>query len=1022
MDARKIQQTFRDPPNSARPAPFWFWNDRLDSARLIEQFDSLCAAGMGGAVLHARSGLDADEYLDERWFKAIGDVVDHAAATGRAAWLYDELGWPSGTAGGRVPRDHPEFRAVQMQFHDLVAGPDIGSPINASRVVAAFVVTKSDRNHGYQRRNDGGTSLLPDCIEYESLVLPASLEDLEGKRVLVFTREEHTGGLNYLDRQATHAFIESTHEEYYRRFGDHFGKSVRHIFMDEAGIGHPAGLLTWDDTFAERFQQRRGYDLLPHLPALLFDTPGHEAIRFDYWSLVAELFRENWAMPLHEWCEQHRVAYTGHYVFEATLKEATKQLGSAMPLYEYQGMVGIDILGNDFYTRRFEQEAYAYYVVTIKQAASVAHQLGKGGLMSESYGVGGHAMGPEAMHGATNFQLALGVTFIAHHAAFYSMRAQRKVDCPPAIGWQEPYWPYINKHFDAIARLGWLLEQGEHQCDVLLLHPASSMQATYRHPRVRAEYKAENYLLDADLPFEVVDKHFTLLSSALLDAQIDHDYGDEELMATHAAVENYRMRVGQCTYSAIVVPSLVNLRSSTLDLLKNYVSQGGLIIRAGSAPHLLDGHPSDEVRAFFHDKALDCSDGAEACDFRATITVLSSRGLRTVDIQDSAGNDAPNFKVQRRRWNDHEIVFITNIARDASSITASWHSDTQGTLEEWDANTGEAQPISATVSDDRISLSLDFAPGQERLFVIHPDATPAKALAKPLESQRISPEWRGTRMNPNILPLDTCHLHQAGAPDKLLSVSDARGYLPDSEEIFFNATFPFQVTEEVTSGLEASLGIELPDNAHVTLNGAPLNLEHTTWILDPAIRCVQLPRLSAGENEITIEGTVSEPTEFEQLWIAGDFHLASADGAHFDITPATQNLPPGAWPGLGLPFYAGTIAYETFVNLERHQFQRAVLELSSLDGSAQIRVNGVVVDHILWQPHACDITEALEEGENHIEIEVANTLRNLLGPHYDPDEEIHTGIPGHTYFAPAGTPKRFKEYGLLEAPELVLYE
>ena len=83
-----------------------------------------------------------------------------------------------------------------------------------------------------------------------------------------------------------------------------------------------------------------------------------------------------------------------------------------MPLYEYQGLPGIDILGNDFYSERFELEAYSKYVVNIKQAASVVHQLGKDGLMSESHGVGGRAMGPEAMHTVDNFQMALGVTKI----------------------------------------------------------------------------------------------------------------------------------------------------------------------------------------------------------------------------------------------------------------------------------------------------------------------------------------------------------------------------------------------------------------------------------------------------------------------------------------------------------------------------------------------------------------------------------------------------------------------------------
>ena len=174
-----------------------------------------------------------------------------------------------------------------------------------------------------------------------------------------FAKSGSTARLNYFDPDATAAFLRSTHEEYHKRFGAHFGKTIRHSFMDEAGMFSYAGSLPWDARFDDWFREERGYSLVPHLPALFFEVPGHEAVRYDYWSLMAERFRNGFGVPMHEWCEAHDIAYTGHYVFEATLKEATRELGCTMPLYEYQGMPGIDILGNDFYSRRFEQEAYS---------------------------------------------------------------------------------------------------------------------------------------------------------------------------------------------------------------------------------------------------------------------------------------------------------------------------------------------------------------------------------------------------------------------------------------------------------------------------------------------------------------------------------------------------------------------------------------------------------------------------------------------------------------------------------------
>jgi hypothetical protein len=49
---------------------------------------------------------------------------------------------------------------------------------------------------------------------------------------------------------------------------------------------------------------------------------------------------------------------------------------------------------------------------------------------------------------------------------------------------------------------------------------------------------------------------------------------------------------------------------------------------------------------------------------------------------------------------------------------------------------------------------------------------------------------------------------------------------------------------------------------------------------------------------------------------------------------------------------------------------------------AHVRVNGQQAGTVAWQPHHVDVTEALKEGENVIEIELVGTLRNLLGPHH----------------------------------------
>lgn len=49
---------------------------------------------------------------------------------------------------------------------------------------------------------------------------------------------------------------------------------------------------------------------------------------------------------------------------------------------------------------------------------------------------------------------------------------------------------------------------------------------------------------------------------------------------------------------------------------------------------------------------------------------------------------------------------------------------------------------------------------------------------------------------------------------------------------------------------------------------------------------------------------------------------------------------------------------------------------------ATIRINGKLAGELYWHPFELDIAGFLKPGENTIEIELKNGLRNLLGPHH----------------------------------------
>ena len=81
--------------------PFWSWNDRLEESELRAQIRRMKELGMGGFFMHARGGLET-EYLSEEWFSCVRACIDEAKKLGMEAWAYDENGWPSGFAGGKL--------------------------------------------------------------------------------------------------------------------------------------------------------------------------------------------------------------------------------------------------------------------------------------------------------------------------------------------------------------------------------------------------------------------------------------------------------------------------------------------------------------------------------------------------------------------------------------------------------------------------------------------------------------------------------------------------------------------------------------------------------------------------------------------------------------------------------------------------------------------------------------------------------------------------------------------------------
>ncbi|MHB1318741.1 MAG: glycosyl hydrolase, partial [Anaerolineae bacterium] len=101
----------------------------------------------------------------------------------------------------------------------------------------------------------------------------------------------------------------------------------------------------------------------------------------------------------------------------------------------------------------------------------------------------------------------------------------------------------------------------------------------------------------------------------------------------------------------------------------------------------------------------------------------------------------------------------------------------------------------------------------------------------------------------------------------------------------------------------------------------------------------------------------------------------------------------GDWTSQGYPHYAGGMIYHGGYRYEPAAGKRVRLYLGEYEAvHVTVSVNGVLAGHIPWiSANGLDITDALQEGKNAIDIQVVTSPRNMLGPlHLAPGREAWT--------------------------------
>lgn len=1011
-DAASVRAVFADPPRQYSTAPLWVWNDMLTEQQIRLTLRDLAGQKVRQAFVHPRPGL-MTPYLSDDWFRLWGVALDEAKRLDMNIWIYDENSYPSGFAGGWVPRRMPESRGQGLRFQT------VGRLGPLSDAVLGVYVKQGDRYRDVTAEVRAGKG--PKAESY----LVARVEQAPDS--------DWTAGGPYVDLLhpgVTPEFIEVTMEAYRKHFGDQFGKRLPGWFTDEPHLS-PMGLPHWSNHLPRAFRERWGYNLVPKLPCLQAEVGDWKRVRHNYFQLLLEEFIDRWAKPCHDYCEQHQLEFTGHY-WEHGWPSAGHG-GDNMAMYAWHQRPAIDTLMN-----QYDEGVNAQFgnARSVKELSSVANQLGRRRTLCETYGAGGWDLRFEDMKRIGEWLLVLGVNTIDEHLSYITIRGTRKRDHPQSFSYHEPWWSDYHVMAQSLTRLSAATSHGQQINRILVIEPTTSAWMYQPDPSSGPALKR-------------LGSEFQSLVNALERAQVEYDLGCEDIIARHGAVNANvsgdpssstpaRLIVGQRDYHTVVLPPHTeNLNHATMRLLEKYVAAGGRLLCCGGPPERVDGKLSPRGKQLAKQPSWQA---AEAARLPERLLKLSRDGFA---IQRSAGDRGILFH-QRRQLRDGQLLLLVNtsIEHSSSGVVRC----RACAVEQWFPRTGRAAPYPLTAAPPGSQLAFNLPPCGSLLLLLSDQALPEPQDAAsgqpeqaPGGSNRTANDHpiepagplRIDRVGPNVLPLDFLDVTVAQETKSNIYCYNAARFVFQkhgldknpwdhavqfSDEFIrrkfpansgFRATYRFRIEQKVPDDLQ--IVIERPDLYSIRCNGQAVEPKPGAWWLDRAFGRIDLADVAqVGPNQVTL---VAQPMtmfhEIEPVYLLGDFSLRPLDRGWAVVPSEPVRL--GPWNEQGMPFYAEGVSYGQSFQVDRPRGQYVVCCPSWYGSVAEVRVNGKLAGHLVSRPWEVDVSDAIKAGKNRIELRVIGTLKNTLGPHHG-HPALGRAWPGAFRVAPAQGPPSGSQY------------
>ncbi len=836
------------------------------------------------------------EYMGEEWFDNVAAATEEGEKRGMHSWAYDENGWPSGFGGGKVNGLGLEYQQKYLQIKDAEAGDEEKS----------------------------NTILIRD-----------------GKCYFYLVNEFYVDVIN---KKVIAEFIKQIYEPYYEKCG----ASIDGFFTDEPQISRFNG-FPWSFILEEEFVKKYGYSIVDNIDALFLDKDNSRQVRIDYWQLVTDLFSEAYFKQIYDWCLAHNYGFTGHLVIEENLLVQLNPSGACMPHYEYFTMPGMDWLGRPVCD-----------CLTPMQVSSVAHQMGKKQILSETFALAGHNVSHAELKRIFEWQMVHGITMLCTHLEGYSLRGIRKRDYPPAMYYQQPWWEDMKIFFDASSRIGMLLTEGKVTADTLLIHPQTTAWALYNGDTCPTSSVVK----------EIMEYSNSMIRDmrTLEDKHIQYHLGDETIIRRHARIENGRIIIGEMSYDKLILPTkYVALLPSTLALIEEFRRQGGTII----TPEEAEKNPVCEInRLTYTTRHFD--------EFDMHYFVNTDNAIIEADIIvgnkqliPETGEMVPYYG-GKYIFAPYESLVLIDTHEPREQRPVATPTTPLSLAGEWDVKLATYNSLTL----DRCDYYFDGELIERDGYVLNilPRINVLRRPVKLHQTYRFICEDIPASV---YLATETPDIFEIEINGARVDKKDC-GYFRDSA---------FRMLDISGLLIKGENVIEL-DSTIVQSDACYEHLDNC-WTFEAMKNCL------------------SYDMEVEPIYIVGNFGLR--------LPEKIEELDNDAYRIKEMPTIVSTPTTVDICNLDRDGFSQFAGHLTLqksfaiedthchvyLKGrgmnSIRISVNGRSVATIMNPPYEVDISKYLKVGDNEITLTILNNLRNMMGPHHlKMGEWMHVGP--YTFF------------------------